>query len=56
MSEKLIPLYLKDHPLAHLLAKLNEKFPRLCGAVNAIFRRKKQKREKIMPNGFPSYD
>ena len=56
MSKKLIPLYLKKHPLAHLLAKLNEKFPRLCGAVNAIYRRKKQKREKIMPNGFPSYD
>lgn len=56
MSAGLVPAYLRKHPLSHLLTKLNERFPRLCDAVNRIFRRKKQKCEKIMPNGFPSYD
>lgn len=55
MSAKLVPLYLQKHPISRLLAKLNEKFPRFCGTINRIFKRK-QKREKIMPNGFPSYD
>lgn len=56
MSGELVQKYLLHHPWSHLLAKLNERFPRLCDAVNRIFRRKKHKREKIMANGFPSYD
>lgn len=55
MSGRLVQKYLQERSILHLFAKLNERFPRLCGAVNRIFRRK-QKCEKIMQNGFPSYD
>ena len=46
--------YLQQHPFSHLLAKINEKFPRLCNALNSLLRRKKK--EKIRDDGFPSYD
>ena len=54
LADKYVHEYLQQHPFSHLLAKLNDKFPRLCNALNSLLRRKKK--EKIRDDGFPSYD